>query len=92
VAHFVRRDVFDQAAHHLVGERQRLGARIERADLDEVPVAREVHDVVVELDVGLENLTAAWIVDVRSRRVLDGRRQPANDGVASVVEGSAMTS
>ena len=46
------------AAHQIVGQRQRLRARIERADLDEVPVARQVHDVVVELDVRLEDLAA----------------------------------
>ena len=35
-------------------------------DLDEVPVAGEVHDVVVELDVRLEDLARPRIVNVRS--------------------------
>ena len=77
VADFVRGDVLDQASHQIVGQRQRLRARIERADLDEVPVARQVHDVVVELDVRLENLAGARIVDVRPEAfsVVDGSQR-----------------
>ena len=56
---------------------------------DEVPVARQVHDVVVELDVRLENLAGARIVDVRARRVLDRRRQPADHRVARVFRRSS---
>ena len=62
-----------------------LRARIERADLHEVPVARQVHDVVVELDVRLEDLAGARIVHVRARRVLGRRRQPADHRVARVL-------
>ena len=51
VADFVRHDVGEQLAHQVVGQRQRGRARIERADLHEVPVAQQVHDVVIELDV-----------------------------------------
>ena len=65
VADLVGSDVLDQPAHEIVGQRQRLGARIERPDLHEVPVARQVHDVVVELDVGFENLADTRVVDVR---------------------------
>jgi hypothetical protein len=41
VAHFVRRDVFEQATHQIVGQRQIGRARIERTHLREVPVARQ---------------------------------------------------
>ena len=77
VADLVRHDVLNQLAHQVVGQRQRLRARVERTDLHEVPVAGQVHDVVVELDVRLENLAAARIVDVRARAfsVVDGSQR-----------------
>ena len=65
-----------QAAHQVVGQRQLLRARIERADLHEVPVARQVHDVVVELDVRLEDLAAC------------ADRERAGPTAFSVVDGS----
>ena len=61
-----------------------LRARIERTDLQEVPVARQVHHVVIELDVGLEDLAGARIVDVRTRGILDRRRQPADHRIAGI--------
>ena len=84
VADFVRHDVFEQAAHQVVGQRQLLRARIERAHLHEVPVAGQVHDVVIELDVRVEDLAGARIADVRAAGVLGGGGQPADDGVAHV--------
>ncbi len=56
VADFVRDHEFEQPAHQVVGQRQLLRARIERAHLQEIPVALQVHDVVIELDVRIQNL------------------------------------
>ena len=89
VADLVRGDVLDQPAHQVVGQRQLLGARVERADLDEVPVAGQVHDVVIELDVRLENLAGARVVDVRARGVLDRRGQPADRPSSARLPGSS---
>src|SRR5258708_5330294 len=61
------------------------GAGIEGADLRKIPVALQVHDVVVELDVGVQNLASARIGHVRSYRVLDGRGQPEDYGIAHVL-------
>ena len=84
VADFVGDDVFQQAAHQVVREGQFLGSRIERAHLDEVPVPGQVHDVVIELDVGVEDLAGAGVADVRPAGVLGGGGQPANDGITDV--------
>ena len=85
VADFVADHVFEQAAHQIVGQRQLRRARIERTHLHEIPVAGQVHDVVVELDVGVENLAGARIGDVRAAGVFHRRRQPADHGVADVL-------
>ena len=75
VTHFVGNDVANQLAHEIVRKRKPLRTRIERSDLDEVPVLHQVLYVVIELDVGLEDLARAGIVDVGA-------------GAFSVVDGS----
>ena len=85
VAHLVGHHVGEQLAHQVVWQGQRARARVEGPHLHEVPVAQQVHDVVVELDVGLENLPRARVVHVGAGRVLDRRRQPANDRIAGVL-------
>ena len=82
--HFVGHHISDQLAHEIVGQRKPVRAGIEWTRLDEVPVLRQVLNVVEELDIGLENLTRARIVDMRTHRVLGGRRQPADHRVARV--------
>jgi hypothetical protein len=66
VADFMRGHELEQPAHQVIGERQLAGARIERAGLHEVPIPLEVHDVVIELDVGVQDLAGPWISDVRA--------------------------
>ena len=51
VAHFMRQDKFDQPTHEVVGQRELLGARVEWAHLQEIPIALQVHNVVIELNV-----------------------------------------
>ena len=84
VAHFVAHHVFQQAAHQIVGQRQLLRARIERPHLHEIPVARQVHHVVIELDVRVENLAGARVGNVRPAGVFGGGRQPADHRIAHV--------
>ena len=84
VADFVRHHVFQQPAHQIVGQRQLLRARIERAHLHEVPVAGQVHHVVIELDVRVQNLAGARIGDVRPAGVFGGGGQPADHRMAHV--------
>src|SRR2546421_12841794 len=67
VADLMRQYILQQAAHERVGERKRLRSRIERADLNEVPVANQVHYVVIELNVRLEDFTGARIRNMRAR-------------------------
>ena len=78
VAHFVADYVFQQTAHQVIGQRQLLRARIERADLGEIPVAGQHHDVVIELDVRIEDLARARVGNMRAAGVLDGGGQPAD--------------
>ena len=85
VPHLVGHHVGEQLAHQRVRQRQRPGARVERPDLHEVPVAHQVHHVVMELDVRLQNLPGARVVHVGAGGVLDRRRQPADDRVAGVL-------
>ena len=66
VAHFMRAHEFEQAAHQIVRQRQLLRARIERPHLQEIPVALQVHDVVIELDVRVQNLARARVGNVRA--------------------------
>ena len=66
VAHLVGEHVLEQPAHQRIGQRKLPSARIERRGLREVPGAREVLHVVVELDVRVEDLARARIVDVRA--------------------------
>ena len=76
--------VFQQAAHQVVGQRQFLRARIERAHLHEVPVAGQLHDVVIELDVRVQDLAGARVGDMRPAGVFGSGGQPANHRVADV--------
>ena len=85
----MRHDILEQPAHEIVGQRQRLRAGIERPGLHEVPIAGQVHDVVIELNVRLDDLAGARIVDVRPRCVLGGGRQPSNHRVARVFRAPA---
>ena len=85
VANFVRHDEFKQTSHQIIGQRELLSTRIERACLQEIPRPLQVHDVVIELNVGFEDLSSARIVNVRATGILDRRRQPANHRVARVL-------
>jgi hypothetical protein len=74
VADFVSRDVFEEAAHQFIGKGEFLRARIERAHLDEIPVAGQVHDVVIELNVRVEDLAGARVADRSTRLPLSSQR------------------
>ena len=50
------------------GNGRSLRARIEWRDLREVPVAREIQDIVMNADRAIEDLAAARIMDVRADR------------------------
>src|SRR6266540_477571 len=84
VADLVRDDEAQQFAHQVVGQRQFLRARVERPHLREVPVALEVQDVVVHLNVRLEYLAGARVVNVGPGRVHNRRGQPAHDRITRV--------
>jgi hypothetical protein len=79
VADLVGHDVEEDIAHDLVGDGQGLGARVERPGLGPIPVAGELLDVVVDLDVGFEDLAAPRVGNVGpwrwppSRHPADGR-------------------
>src|ERR1039458_9211938 len=45
----------------------------------------QVHDVVVELDVRVQDLARARVRDMRPHGVLDGGGQPADDRVAHIL-------
>ena len=66
VSDLVRDDVFDQATHQIVGQGKFFCSRVQRTNLQEIPVALQVHDVVVILNVRLENLAGARIGNVRT--------------------------
>ena len=85
MADFVRADKLEQAAHQIVRQRQLLRTRVERPYLQKVPIALQVHDVVVELDVRVEDFACARVRDTRPHGVLDGGGQPADDRVAHVL-------
>ncbi len=87
VAHLVSHHELDQPAHQRIGERPHPGPGIEVPHLGEVPGPLEVHDVVVHVDVGLQDLARARVVHVRPGGVLDRGREPADDGVARVLRG-----
>ena len=78
VADFVCGDELHEASHEGIGERERLRALVEVAHLREVPLALEVHDVVIHLHVGVDDLAAARIHGARSDGVGHRRRQPAD--------------
>ena len=78
VADFVRGDELHEASHERIGERERLRALVEMADLREVPLALEVHDVVIHLHVGVDDLAGARIHGAGSHGIRDRRRQPAH--------------
>src|ERR1035441_8508359 len=78
MAYFVGDNVLQEPAHQVVGKRQLLGARIERANLHEVPVAGQVHDVVIELDVGIEDLAGARVAEIGRAHVFGGGGEPAD--------------
>ena len=84
VSHFMGAHEFDQLAHQVVRQRQSLGAFVQRTRLQKIPGALQVHDVVIELNIRIQDLARARVVDVRPRRILNGRRQPAYDGIAGV--------
>jgi hypothetical protein len=52
---YVELDVAHQLAHQIVGQRELRRARIERAHLDEIPVAREVLGAAIIGDAGLSS-------------------------------------
>ncbi len=85
VAYLVGGDEPDQLAHLGVTERHLLRVRVRGRRLHEVPVPQQVHDVVEPADVGLQDLAAARVVDVRAIRVLHGAGEIADDGVAGVL-------
>jgi hypothetical protein len=73
------------AQTEVIGQRQVLGSRVQWRDLNEVPVAKQVLHVVVELDVGLQDLSGPWIADVRPRRVFDIGSKPADHRIPRVL-------
>src|SRR5580704_13344385 len=81
----MRQDELDEPSHEFVRQRKLLRARVERAHLQEVPVTLQIHHVVIELNVRIENLAGAWIADVRAHGVLDGGGQPAYDRITNVL-------
>ena len=84
MADLVSNDVLNKLSHQVIRHREFLCTRIKRPDLREVPRTLKIHDVVIHLNVGFEDLAGTRIVDVRARGVLDGRWQPADDRVACV--------
>ena len=55
-----------------------LGLGVDGGRLDEVPVAQQVHHVVVPDDVRLQDLTGAGVVHVGAHGVLDVGRHVAD--------------
>ncbi len=85
VAHFVADHIGDQLAFEVVRQRQFLGARIERRDLNEIPVPHELEDVVINDDVGFQDFAGARIVHVRAHGVFNRRRQPHDRRVTGIL-------
>jgi hypothetical protein len=61
VADLVRNDVLQQATHQLIGHGQRFRSRVKRGNLYEIPVADQVHHVVIELNVRLDDFACPRI-------------------------------
>jgi hypothetical protein len=51
VSDLVRDHILDQASHQIIRQREFFGTRIEWSGLQKVPVTREVHHIVVVLNV-----------------------------------------
>ena len=75
---FVRCNEFNETSHQGVGKRERLCAFVEMTHLREIPVALQVHEVVVHLHIGVNDLAGARIGRTRPEGVRNGRRQPAH--------------
>ena len=84
VPNFVRDNVFEQSAHQRIGERQMLRARIEWRDLSEIPVAREVENVVMNANGAVQDLATSRVVHVWPIGVLSRGGQPAYHRIANV--------
>ena len=85
VADLVGDHIGQALADQVVGKGQGLGFGIVRRGLDEVPVADELEDVVVNQDVGLEDFACPRVVDMRSHRVFDRGGEPSDRGITGVL-------
>src|ERR1700685_1334870 len=66
MADFVRGHKTDQLAHQLVVEFRGTGARIDCASLDHIPFVQSLAYVSIPADLCLDDLAAAWVVDLGS--------------------------
>ena len=66
VSNLMCEHVLQQPAHYLIRYRKLLDSRIQVADLEEIPGLSQVHYVVIELDVRIEDLARTRIADVRA--------------------------
>src|SRR3954464_10923438 len=75
---FVGNDELQQPAHQRIRKWKRTGAWIVRRRLREIPRTLEIQHVVEHPDRTVQDLSGAWLVNVRTDRVFDGGWQPAN--------------
>ena len=79
MTYFVCNHVFDKATHQRVRHWQTLRAHIEWTHLREIPVAQQLHHIVIHVDFSFEDLTCARIHNLSARGVLYRRRPPVDD-------------
>ncbi len=72
VPHLMRRDEFDQPTHHFVVELNAAGFGVDGRRLNEIPVVKQFHHVVVPPDVAFQYLARARVVNMRPEGVLYG--------------------
>ena len=84
VAYLVSGHEADELAHDRVVEFHLAGGRVDGGRLYEVPIAQQVHHVVVPENVALQDLAGAGVVDVRSLSVLNVGGDMADHGVADI--------
>jgi protein-tyrosine-phosphatase len=74
VPDLMRSDVQEQLTHEVVREGKILSAGVRGAGLHNIPVPCEVHHVMEEADIRIEDLSRPRITDVGAIGVLDFRR------------------
>ena len=86
VAHLMRRHKANQVAHQSIVKDHFAGTRIAGRGLNEVPVAQQLHHVVVPVDVAFENFARAGVAHMRTAGVGHVRRFVDNGRIAGIFE------